>query len=68
MCLFKNKSAPAPVITPPPVKSSADIQLETEEERKRLGFTTRGLAATILTAGLGDSSAVPTRGVVLGGY
>lgn len=68
MCLFKKKSAPAPTITPPPVKTSADIQVEAEEERKRLGYSTYGLAATILTAGLGDTSVAPTRGVTLGGY
>lgn len=55
-------------MTAPPVKTSADIQAEAEEERKRLGFTTRGLAATILTAGLGDTLPAPTRGVTLGGY
>jgi hypothetical protein len=50
------------------VKSSADIQAEAEKERQDLGYSYRGLAATILTAGLGDTSKPTTSGIVLGGY
>jgi len=58
------------VPSPPPAplqKTSADVQSESEAERAKLNYSQRGLAATILTGGLGDVSAIPTRGVNLGG-
>ena len=43
------------------------MQTEAEEERKRLAFSSNGLAANIITGGLGDTSVAKTLGVVLGG-
>lgn len=51
----------------PPKKTSADIQKEEERRRLSLGVSQRGLAATILTSGLGDTSSMQTGGVNLGG-
>lgn len=52
---------------PPPKKTSADIQRAEERRRLSLGISQRGLAATILTSGLGDPSPSQTGGVNLGG-
>lgn len=72
MCFFRKQQSTSQTVTapaePPPVKSSADIQAEAEKERQDLGYSYRGLAATILTAGLGDTSKPTTSGIVLGGY
>lgn len=68
MCLFK---APKPqVVTPEKIeekeKTSAENQKATEAARIRAGITSKGLASTILTSGLGDTSPIETGSVRLG--
>jgi hypothetical protein len=65
MCFPQAPEAP-PVIKAP-TKTAADIQRESEFMRQRLSASTRGIESAILTAGYGDTSPVPTRGVVVGG-
>ena len=48
----KERAAPVSAATPPPSRSSADIQAAAIDERRRLA-NQRGRASTILTGGLG---------------
>lgn len=68
MCIIPQPRMPqmaAP--TAAPTKSSAQVQSESETERLRLGYSTHGIASTILTGGLGDLSAINAGGLRLGG-
>lgn len=82
MCMFRAPSVPQPQAvrspTPDPsaeakakaeavAKDQARVQSEQEKERFRLAASSRGLAGTILTSGLGDTSAPPVRNPQLGG-
>ncbi len=51
--------APPPV-APPPTTSSRDVQAEADIAASAYGVANRGPASTILTGGLGDTSAVTT--------
>ena len=69
MCMFQQPQMPqmaAPA--PAPTKSDAQIQSESETERLRLGFSTHGIASTLLTGGLGDLTAANVSGLRLGGF
>lgn len=66
MCMFKSKSVPVPVASAAPTKTSAEIQQEAEKERMRNPLSLFGFASTIMTSGLGDTSAPRVRGVTLG--
>lgn len=50
-----------------PQKTDVDVQKSAEEERRRLNISQSGLPSLVLTSGLGDTSSVASRGVVLGG-
>lgn len=73
MCFFGGGGGPvvySPQVSAPPPqleKSSAEKQAASEDERLKLGYSQRGLAATIITGGLGDVSPQQTKGVILGG-
>lgn len=62
------KAQKAPPPEPLPQKTDAAIQGSAEAERIRGGFSGRGLAASILTGGLGDKSTKSAKGISLGGY
>lgn len=69
MCFLpKQQTVQAPVAETAPQKTDAQIQSEAEKERQQRAYSTRGIAATILTSGLGDTTAAPTRGVTLSGF
>lgn len=56
MCFFSAPSAPA--IAPAPTESEAEVLAAELRERER-ARRARGRAATILTGGLGDTTAAP---------
>jgi hypothetical protein len=70
MCRLKVPSGPsASAAQPTPQKTDLGIQLEAEAGREKEKASTRGFAATLLTAGLGDTTKIKTtRGVTLGGF
>jgi hypothetical protein len=51
---------------PAPQKTDADIQKDTEKDRLRRAYSSRGLPSLVLTGGLGDTSNFQTGGVTLG--
>lgn len=61
----KPKPKPKPVAAPP-TKTSRVIADQSEAERLRARFSTRGWPGTILTSGLGDLSVMQVGGVTLG--
>lgn len=67
MCVANLFSAPpAPQVIPAPTKTSQDTQNSEEAQRSRMALSTRGIGATILTSGLGASTAPKVSGVTLG--
>jgi hypothetical protein len=54
--VFGSNDKPAPTTTAAAVDPAAAMQKKAEEERLRIGASYNGLAATILTGGLGESN------------
>lgn len=62
----KPKPKPRVVPTAPPTKTKKSVADQSEAERLRSRFSTRGWPGTILTSGLGDLSSLQVGGVTLG--